>query len=93
MTKNYDYMEVNGRFDHFNFNVTDLERSLQFYKDALGLKPVGEINGPDGTFKIVYLGDGLSTFRLELTWLRDHPEGYNLGECEFHLCCRVPGDY
>lgn len=52
MTKNYDYMEVNGRFDHFNFNVTDLERSLQFYKDALGLKPVGEINGPDGTFSI-----------------------------------------
>ena len=93
MTKNYDYMEVNGRFDHFNFNVTDLERSLRFYKAALGLKPIGEINGPDGAFKIVYLGDGLSTFRLELTWLRDHPEAYNLGECEFHLCCRVPGDY
>ncbi len=27
-------------FNHFNFNVTDLERSLKFYKDALGLSPV-----------------------------------------------------
>ena len=27
------------RFNHFNFNVTDLERSLAFYKEALGLEP------------------------------------------------------
>ena len=41
----------------------------------------------------MYLGDGHSLFRLELTWLRDHPQKYNLGECEFHLCVRVEGDY
>ena len=28
------------RFDHFNFNVLDLEKSLAFYKEALGLEPV-----------------------------------------------------
>ena len=28
------------RFDHFNFNVLDLERSLKFYSQALELKPV-----------------------------------------------------
>ena len=76
-------MEIQGYFDHFNFNVTDLSRSLMFYREALGFVPVGEIDGPEGQFKIVYLGDGHSSFRLELTWLRDHPQEYNLGECEF----------
>lgn len=73
------------RFEHFNFNVLDLERSLKFYDEALGLKPVREKNAEDGSFKLVYLGDGVTDFQLELTWLRDRTEPYNLGECEFHL--------
>ncbi|WAW14122.1 VOC family protein [Peptostreptococcus equinus] len=73
------------RFEHFNFNVLDLEKSLKFYDDALGLKPVREKNAEDGSFKLVYLGDGQTDFQLELTWLRDRKEPYNLGECEFHL--------
>ena len=72
-------------FNHFNFNVLDLEKSLAFYKEALGLEPVREKNADDGSFKLVYLGDGTSDFTLELTWLRDRTEPYNLGECEFHL--------
>ena len=72
-------------FNHFNFNVLDLERSLKFYDDALGLKPVREKNADDGSFKIVYLGDGVTDFTLELTWLRDRTEPYNLGEQEYHL--------
>lgn len=73
------------RFNHFNFNVLDLEKSLEFYDKALGLKPVREKTAEDGSFKLVYLGDGVSDFTLELTWLRDRKEAYNLGECEFHL--------
>ncbi|WP_295579738.1 VOC family protein [uncultured Oscillibacter sp.] len=76
-------------FNHFNFNVSDLERSLQFYKDALDLEPVGRKEAADGSFVIVYLGDGKTDFRLELTWLRDHPQAYDLGECEFHLALRA----
>ena len=76
-------------FNHFNFNVFDLERSLRFYDEALGLKPVREKNAPDGSFKIVFLGDGITDFRLELTWLRDHSEPYDLGEQEYHLAFRV----
>ena len=73
-------------FNHFNFNVTDLNKSLAFYKEALGLEPVGvRKEAADGSFIIVYLGDGKTGFRLELTWLRDHPQKYHLGECEFHL--------
>ena len=72
-------------FNHFNFNVFDLERSLRFYDEALGLKPVREKNAADGHYKIVFLGDGRSPFQLELTWLRDRTEPYDLGEQEFHL--------
>jgi lactoylglutathione lyase len=72
-------------FNHFNFNVLNLEKSLAFYKEALGLEPVREKEASDGSFKLVYLGDGVTGFTLELTWLRDRTEPYNLGECEFHL--------
>lgn len=73
------------KFNHFNFNVLDLEKSLKFYKDALGLTPVREKTASDGSFKLVYLGDGITEFTLELTYLTDRKELYNLGECEFHL--------
>ena len=79
-------------FNHFNFNVFDLERSLKFYDEALGLKPVREKNAADGSFRIIFLGDGVTDFRLELTWLRDRTEPYDLGEQEFHLAL-VADDY
>ena len=75
--------------NHFNFNVLDLEKSLKFYKDTLNLEPVREKTAEDGSFKLVYLGDGSSDFTLELTWLRDRTEPYNLGECEFHLAFKT----
>ena len=86
-------MDIKAKFDHFNFNVTDLERSISFYNKALGFVESHRINSNDGTFIIVYLKDNQSDFLLELTWMRDHPQAYDLGECEFHLCVRVPGDY
>jgi lactoylglutathione lyase len=73
------------RFAHFNFNVLDLGRSLAFYQEALELVPVREKAAADGSFKLVYLGDGETGFELELTWLRGRAEPYDLGECEFHL--------
>ena len=73
------------RFTHFNFNVLDLDLSLAFYREALGLVPVREKEAADGSFKLVYLGDGVSDFTLELTWLRDRSEPYDLGDEEFHL--------
>ena len=86
-------MEIKARFDHFNFNVLDLEKSLAFYEKALGLKEVRRKVASDESFILVYLGDTEGHFTLELTWLRDRTEAYNLGECEYHLCVRVPGDY
>ena len=74
-------------FKHTNFNVLDLQRSMDFYKEALGLTEVSRIENPD--FTIVYLGDGVSDFQLELTWLKDRKEPYNLGENEFHTAFAV----
>lgn len=73
------------KFAHFNFNVLNLEKSMKFYEEALGLKEVRRKEADDGSFILVYLGDGLTDFQLELTWLRDRTEPYNLGEDEFHL--------
>ena len=80
------------QFQHFNFNVLDLDKSLNFYHQALDLSPVREHQAEDGSFKLVYLGDGQTEFNLELTWLRDRTQPYNLGECEFHLAF-VTDDY
>lgn len=72
-------------FNHFNFNVLDLEKSIQFYKDAIGLTVDREKNADDGSYRIVYLKDESTSFRLELTYLADRKEPYNLGDEEFHL--------
>lgn len=73
------------KFLHNNFNVLDLEKSLKFYEEALGLKEVRRKVAGDGSFILVYLGDGATTHQLELTWLKGRTEPYNLGENEFHL--------
>ena len=86
-------MEVKGRFDHFNFNVLDLDKSIRFYEEALGLKEVRRMEASDGSFILVYMGEEKTGFLLELTWLRDRKLPFDLGEGEFHLCMRVPGDY
>ena len=77
------------QFAHNNFNVRDLDRSLAFYREALGLEEVRRIAPEDGSFIIVYLGDGVPPHNLELTWLRDWDRPYNLGDNEFHLALRV----
>ena len=86
-------MELSAKFDHFNFNVSNLDESIAFYKKALGLEISHTKEASDGSFILVYLKDKSSNFLLELTWLKDHPQKYDLGECEFHLCMRMAGDY
>jgi len=77
------------KFAHNNFNVQSLDRSLAFYRDALGLSETRRINGPDGGFVIVFLGDGQTEHKLELTWLRERTDPYALGDNEFHLALRT----
>ena len=73
------------RFCHNNFNVFDIEKSLKFYDEALGLKPVREKMAGDGSGKLTFLGDGITGFTLELTSLFDREEPYHTGDNEAHL--------
>lgn len=74
---------------HENYNVADLDRSLVFYDQALGLKEKRRNTAQDGSFIIVYVGNDETDFELELTWLKDHPQPYDIGEKEFHLAFRT----
>lgn len=80
---------MNFKMVHENYNVADLGRAMAFYEEALGLTEVRRKEAADGSFIIVYVSNPESDFELELTWLRDHPQNYNLGECEFHLAFRT----
>ncbi len=80
---------MNFKFTHNNINVLDLEKSLKFYQDALNLVEVKRYQEPTGAFTLIYLGDGNTSHTLELTWLRDRTEPYDLGENEFHLALTV----
>ena len=70
---------------HENYNVLDLNKSLAFYKKALGLTEKRRKAAEDGSFIIVYIGNDTTDFELELTWLKDWDRPYNLGDIEFHL--------
>lgn len=76
-------------FCHNNFNVLNLEKSIEFYEKSLGLKEVKRKEAEDGSFILVYLGDSSTNHTLELTWLRDWDRPYNLGDNEFHLALEV----
>ena len=74
-------------FAHNNLNVLNLDKSLAFYREALGLTEARRLEGPG--FTLVYLGDRTTPHLLELTWLHERTEPYNLGDNEFHLAMRV----
>ena len=74
---------MNFRMIHENYNVADLNASIRFYEEALGLHEARRKTGED--FIIVFMSNEESDFELELTWLADHPQKYDIGEEEFHL--------
>jgi lactoylglutathione lyase len=70
---------MNFKLVHNNINVLDLGKSLKFYEEALGLKEVKRKEASDGSFILVYIANENSEHQIELTWLRDKKEPYNLG--------------
>lgn len=76
-------------FNHNNINVLDIEKSIGFYKEALGLSEARRHEAADGSFILSFLGDGTTPHKLELTWLKDRNEPYNLGDNESHIAFSV----
>lgn len=70
---------------HSNINVCDLEKSLEFYKNALGMEEVRRHKAGDESFELVFMSDGSTQHQIELTWLRDKEGTYNLGDNESHI--------
>jgi len=74
---------------HSEMHVFDLERSIKFYEQALGLKEVKRHVAEDESFILVFLSDDVSPHIVELTWNRDRDKPYDLGENEIHLAFKV----
>lgn len=75
--------------EHCNINVLELTKSVVFYREALGLEEVRRIEAPDGSFILVFVADETRKFSIELTWLRDRKEPYDLGDNESHIAFRT----
>ena len=78
---------MNFKFLHSNIYVLDLEKSIDFYNKALGLKEVDRLDTPE--FTLVYMGDDETTHQLELSWIKGQKEAYNLGDNTFHIAFEV----
>ena len=55
---------MKSSFLHTNINVLDLDKSLAFYSQALGLFEVKRISAPDGSFVLVFLSDGTTDYQM-----------------------------
>ena len=74
---------------HTNINVFDLGKSIAFYEKALGMQVSKRRKAADDSFELVYMSDGQTANEIELTWLRDRTEPYDLGENEIHIAFQV----
>lgn len=81
------------KYLHTMVRVTDLDASLRFYRDALGLKVLRQFEQPQGRFTLVYLAaEGDEQAQVELTWNWD-PEVYTGGRNFGHLAYAVDDIY
>lgn len=76
---------MNFKLIHCNINITNIEKSVAFYEEALGLHVAAIKKAEDDSFQLTYLEDDTHQFQLELTWLKEHPQPYDLGENESHI--------
>ncbi len=74
---------------HSCLRVMNLEKSEQFYQDALGFEVVRRKDFPEHKFTLSYLRSSGSEFELELTWNQDQVEPYELGNGYSHLAVGV----
>jgi lactoylglutathione lyase len=81
------------KYLHTMVRVTDIEQSLRFYRDALGLKELSRKDYPQGRYTLVFLGaPGDEQAQVELTHNWD-PEAYSGGRNFGHLAYAVENIY
>ena len=70
---------------HTCIRVMDLEKSLEFYKNALGLVETRRKDFPEHKFTLVYLSDTPDGYEIELTYNYDPEKPYDLGNGFSHV--------
>ncbi len=81
------------KYLHTMVRVTDIEQSLRFYRDALGLKELKRHESEKGRFTLVFLAaEGDEDAQVELTYNWD-PESYSGGRNFGHLAYAVDDIY
>ncbi len=83
---------MEGKIIHRCLHVLDLEKSLAFYEQALGMSEIRRMGPDDGSWMNVFIGNAAAGFQLELTWNRGRTEPYDNGGRDSHLAFTVP-DY
>lgn len=73
------------RMLHTCIRVMDLEKSLEFYKNALGLVETRRKDFPEHKFTLVYLSDTPDGYEIELTYNYDPEKPYDLGNGFSHV--------
>ncbi len=74
---------------HACIRVMDLEKSIKFYKEALGLVERRRDDYPQWSFTLVYLSDENNNFEIELTYNYNPEKPYNLGNGFSHFAVYV----
>jgi lactoylglutathione lyase len=88
-----NYQERRMKYLHTMVRVTDVERSLRFYRDALGLKELSRMDNAKGRFTLIFLAaPGDEEAQVELTHNWD-PESYPGGRNFGHLAYAVDDIY
>lgn len=78
------------RFLHTMLRVGNLERSVSFYTELLGMQELRRTDYPDGEFTLAFIGYGdeknHSVLELTYNWGKEH---YDLGNAFGHIAIEV----
>ena len=83
------------RLAHTMLRVLDLESSLKFYCEILGMQVLRRTDYPDGRFTNTFIGYGPEAEfpTLELTYNWDQKDNYNKGDGWGHICIETQDVY
>jgi lactoylglutathione lyase len=82
-----------GKFLHTMLRVGDLEASIAFYRDLLGMHELRRTEVPAGRYTLVFMGyasNAEGQAEIELTYNWDQQGPYQLGTAFGHLAVGVP---
>lgn len=80
---------MNYKMLHTCIRVMDLEKSLKFYKEALGLVETRRSDFPEDEFTLVFLSDELGNYEVELTYNYNPEKPYTIGDGFSHMAFSV----